>query len=258
MQDSEENRLKAEDMRFLFFFKPQQQISQCCCGCTLRLGTQILCILYLLGSLGTSISAITVLVGYKVDSIYYVSLIASVLQIIGPGMILMSTFNNNFKIAYIGNMIYTIFVFIGLIITIITPFTLTYFQYEIAGYIFYYLFYLPAYVLVIYYALVIYFFVKNIGLGNLAAVDGQQTLIVASEYQSVGIQNNTNQTGYVPNVATMTVSTQAYSQPQSSYPAYDPNQNNNTYGAGQGGQGYQSQGGYQPPNTGNQQGGYQR
>jgi len=252
MQDSEQNRLKAQDMRFLFFFQPQQPVTQCCCGCTLRLGTQILCILYLLGSIGTSIRAISVLGSFYVDSIYIVSLITSILQIIGPGMILMSTFNNNFNIAYIGNIIYSIFVFIGLIITIIAPFTLTYYRYEVVGYIFYYLIYLTAYVLVIYYALVIYFFVKNLGLGNFDALDGHQTLIVASEYQHVGSQNTTNQT------ATITVSTQAYSQPQSSYPAYDPNQNNNTYGAGQGGQGYQSQGGYQPPNTGNQQGGYQR
>ena len=142
----EENRTKASNMRFLFCFMPQQTANQCCCGCTLRVGTQILCIMYLLSnifSFGVSISWVSAF--GSMYPMYVSQLIISICQVVGPLMILISTCNNNFNLAYIGNFFYMIFTIVSFLNAIILPWTNAFYSYEVVGYIFYFIIICVAY-----------------------------------------------------------------------------------------------------------------
>jgi hypothetical protein len=121
--------------------------------------------------------------------------------------------------------------------------------YHWSSYLVYYIFWLPSYLLSIYYAYVIFSFTKEFGLGNMETVDGQQTIIVATQYQNISGQG-----GYVPNINVTTttvnqgqnpqygqVGNQGYVQPQQGnqggYQAPQPYQGNNQPVQG-GNQGY--------------------
>jgi len=259
MTDTEReiNYQKAEKMKLFFCISPQNTASSCCCGCTLRVGTQILCALYIIGVLSTIIRGITYVSNYYYSyGFYYSSIFIGVFQLVGPGLILASTLNNQFNLAYLGNIFYTIFILVGFLNTIILPVSQNGIFY-VGDYIVYYLLYVPSYLLAIYFAFIIYSFVKELGLGNFAKIDGQQTLIVASEYQNIGNQgNHGGNPGYTPNVANINVSTstqnqiggqQDYVQPTQSTKAYEVPQGNQGYDQSQSNQSNQGNQGYQPP-----------
>ena len=103
---------------------------------------------------------------------------------------------------------------------------------------------MPFYFVYIYYAFIIFSFVKELGLGNFAKIDGGAQVIVVTD----GYQNYNNNSGVNISVTGgMTSSVPAYQAPMSnSSPAY---QQPNTQPMTNSTQAYQ---GYQSPNQGNQ------
>lgn len=259
--DAEQNKLVAENMNFLLFFKPADTAKVCCCGCTIRVGTYIICIMNLIGLIANLVSYFSNL--YYTD-LYYMIIVSSFLQLIGPTLILIGGLSNNFKMAYIGYTCYTIMILVGTIIAIINPF-IVFSQYinTTSVYILYFVFMLPSYALLIYFAFILYSFTKLLGLGKHGELDGQQVIVIASSYQSVGNQG----AGYVPsitvNTTTVSGNNQTYQPPQANTQQFmgnnQVNQNqqpfmgNNQAGYGQvGGQGFGNQGDQGYGNQGNQ------
>jgi len=246
MDLTSQNQEKAQNMGFLFCIPVQNTASQCCCGCTLRVGVQILTALFLLGNIGVIIRAINFLGWIHYDTWSYILLIIiTVFQMIAAMLLLISTCTNNFMTAFIGNIIYTVFILLGFVLSIASPFLATNdIYFTTAALIVYYIIFLPFYFVYIYYAFIIFSFVKELGLGNFAKIDGGAQVIVVTD----GYQNYNNNSGVNISVTGgMTSSVPAYQAPMSnSSPAY---QQPNTQPMTNSTQAYQ---GYQSPNQGNQ------
>jgi len=179
-----DNEAEAENMRFLFCFKPHISI-QCYCGCTLRFGTQILCGLFLTNVLTLFIRAITgssSIYRNFGDIFYYTSLIISIFELIGSSFIFLATFNNNFKIANIGHIFFTIFLYLSFFNGIFYPFTEDcalnfFFNLNKSFYFMYYVLLIGFDALIVYISYVIFSFVKELGKGNFVIIDALPNII---------------------------------------------------------------------------------
>jgi len=194
MNDSEFNKSAANSMKFLFCFKTDTA-EKSLCGCNIRKGTQIITGVYLFCLLTTMIvdSIVIDIHRYGGCTGWVFSLIISLLQMIGPVMLLISTFTNHFKLAYIGNAFLTIFLLIGAIMVIILPIA----QRFHAGLFFLYLFlYGSLHALIIYFSFIIFSFVKELGLENFSKIDGSSPGLT-SNYQNVDNSQNEHTVVYV-------------------------------------------------------------
>ena len=190
MDQTEKNRNTASNMRFLLCFKPQQTANQCCCGRTLRVGTQIICILNILAT--TIFIFILSKIYNEFYFVYILEVIISICQLIGLILTLISTFNNNFSFAYYGHSTYIILNLLTFIISIALLLILAFYHdyFAMYFYIFYSITTLVPYFLIFFFSFTIYSFIKELGLGNMTKLDGaQHSLIVASEAQDGELTN---------------------------------------------------------------------
>jgi len=190
--------VQAQNMKFLFLFPIQNTAESCCCGCTLRLGTKILTILHIFSAIthyfrigsGTK----TVYDGFG-DYYHYSTLLLGIFELIGCSLILASTFNNKFEMASNGMIFYTLYLWALLINIIVMPFIVLPYIHEKHGsspYLVYFSIIIPGFFVAIYFSYILFSFVKELGFGNYAKIDGVQVIVVPTDYQNNFTQNSTN------------------------------------------------------------------
>ena len=212
------NILVAQNMRFMFCCGAKETAKLCCCGCSLRLGTQIICVLMVISSLMSLIYSQALSSYISGLGTYYI--IYPIIYLVTYIMIFIGTFGNNFKICYFGNIFLQILqilqIIAGIIFGIILGSILDTSNVICDDYGRCYTVYLGPAILVVYViyilistALTLYFnyiifsYTKQIGLGNIALIEGQ----FVTNINQVNIQPNN---GYIP--------------PQNSNDALRPNQ----------------------------------
>lgn len=174
----------ANSMRFLFCCGSGMTTKRCCCGCSLRLGTQIICVLSIISGLGSLITWASVFLPPVVEAI---AIIYQVVQFVGPVLVFISTFNNNFKLAYYGRLMIEIFALLwlslgflfGLLWGLVFYRSNTYHNGEIyyynAGAAFWFVYFFSwglGATISLYFAYVIFSFTKELGSGNMSLLDG--------------------------------------------------------------------------------------
>jgi len=186
----------AKDMKLLFCIPNNKTAESCCCGCTLRLGTQIITILGLIGVIvslydlfNPATSGNHKLFG---DFYYYSDLILVLLLLVSYSLIIYSTFYNRFDRAYLGLILYQAGFIISTVVIVVLPFIIIG-ENASAIYAVYFLTLIPSYITQIYFLYILFSFVKELGLGNIAKLDGLQVNVAANN------QNNFQQGGvYIP------------------------------------------------------------
>jgi hypothetical protein len=181
---------KAEKMRFLFIFNLLTS-KKCFCGCSLRFGTQLLSVVTIVGF----IASIPTLFDPNED-LFIIRSLNSILQLGACLLILISTLNNKFKLAYYGNLIFQISTLLGIVIV----FTLGFYLKNLAihktinneanlgpNYFYYYASWICYSFLVLYFALIIFSYTKELGLGHISIIDDQTQLI--QNTQQINLNN---------------------------------------------------------------------
>ena len=209
---------KAKNMKFLFIFNKETTADSCCCGCSLRIGTQILTALSLFGvvnniyQMNSSNKQAYLMLG---NFYYFATLIIGLFQLVSNSLIISSTFNNRFDRAYIGIILYQIAVIGSAFVIVVLPFIGFHDlagEYTQVAYVTYFVIMIPTFLLNIYFLYVIFSFVKELGVRNFVKIDGLQVVVVPTNYQ-----NNLPQGGiYIPGNAVNDFS-QGYAQGQPVY-----------------------------------------
>ena len=187
--------LVAQEMKYLFFIGQGTTAKRCCCGCSLRLGTQIITILSVIFAIINTIQSFNY---NSYSMVYPISLIIySIAMICSPILILISTFNNQFKFAHIGYIINSIAVYFYLIVILIVGIIMGAVLIPNSGHIdpavitVFFVFFFIAYAimatLLLYFNWILFSFTKELGLGNQSLLDGVDT--------NVGVNQQSN---YVP------------------------------------------------------------
>lgn len=176
--NGDENQAQARKMKFLFCLGNGKTATKSFCGCSLKLGVQIICILDIILRVGVVVA--TASTG---DAVVY----AFLAGIIPDLIVLISTFNNNYKIAYFGTELYQICMYITLvsgILTIILLLTIVTYYPEINIMI---LFIVILTFSELYFSYIIFSFTKNLGLGNTHTLIGLSHPNSANEDNSIYI-----------------------------------------------------------------------
>ena len=182
-------------------------------------------LLAVISTLGAAVYYISIATFYTAISGYISSTVISSLQIIASLLILISTCTNSFNLAYTGNMIYNIFIFLGLLNTLIFISITQVSYWFVSTWIIYFAVYVLMYTLTIYYAYIVWSFTKELGLGNMAKIYGFAEMTTGYQpYQQFTVNVNVVQgQGQGNQGYTMTTSTPAYNQSQNgNQAAYQP------------------------------------
>jgi hypothetical protein len=184
----------ASNMRFLFCCGNGATTNRCCCGCSIRLGTQIITFITILLAIA---NIIVLFISHMSGGIKAAALIYQFIQLSGPILVFIATLKNDFKLAYWGRIIYEVYVILWLTLGFLFGLLWglvfydgyggyyydeynTYYYYDAGAGFFVAYFVLWTFVaaLYIYFAQVIFSFTKELGLGNMAALDGQDALVI--------------------------------------------------------------------------------
>lgn len=168
------------DLKF-FFCCSIRPLQHCCCGCSLRLGVQIITVLSIIGILGNMIMYNTY--EYKLQ-IY--TTVSAILNIISNLSLMISTYNNSIKLAKFGFFLNQALFIISIIFYIITGIIIfdeelyingEYIRFTAGFMVVYYFFGFMIACLVFYYLQVEYSFVRCLDEEAYDVLDGRQAYL---------------------------------------------------------------------------------
>jgi len=161
----------SKEMKFLFLLNTNFNANQCCFGCTLRDGVKAIALPYIV------INALYIIFLSGNDDSLFIRLpllAINFIQMVSPIMLLYASCTNNFKSAYYGTIIFEVFIYIGIAENIYTGY---YFHFtklqDVIAYVFYVIAIESIY---IYSCFITYSFTKELGKGNLIALDSKVLL----------------------------------------------------------------------------------
>lgn len=180
--NSFDNRSIAQDLKYLYCINVNPA-NTCCCGCTLRMGVKILGWLWLIASVLNTISILGQLIS-AFNFGFIIGIVENLALVYASLLLLRSTNDNDFVTAYKSYRIVQLLVFISVPLAIIKTLFISTDPAVLSIVI---LVLILSLCLSLYYLHVIYSFTKQLGLGNLAAIDGQDQQTMGVTVQGIPV-----------------------------------------------------------------------